>query len=58
MILLSLLSGLQFSAVKVFPIIAELYGMYSGLWFFAGVCILGTFFTLFLLKETKGKCIN
>ncbi|KAF5270581.1 hypothetical protein FQR65_LT05479 [Abscondita terminalis] len=46
---------LTFTATKIFNPIVEKWGMYVVFWVFAGVCVIGVFFGLFVLPETKGK---
>lgn len=58
MICLTIFSGMQFCISKLYPILADLYNMYSCMWFLAGMCLLGLIFNIVVLKETKGKNIN
>jgi len=44
--------------VKFYPIVAEAVNMHSCMWFFAFVSVVGVFFAVFFLEETKGKNIN
>ncbi|KAF5270586.1 hypothetical protein FQR65_LT05484 [Abscondita terminalis] len=46
---------LSFVNIKVFNPIAEAWGMHAVFWIFAGVCMCGIFYGLFVLPETKGK---
>lgn len=58
MMCLMMLGTSLFSAVKIFPIITNVAGLYVSLWIFAGNALLGLLFSIFVLKETKGKQIN
>ncbi|KAF5270584.1 hypothetical protein FQR65_LT05482 [Abscondita terminalis] len=49
---------LFFVSNKIFNPIVESWGMHVAFWIFAGVCLLGVFFGLFILPETKGKTFD
>ena len=54
--LASLYDGIMaFIVTKYFAPLSEIWGAYTSFWFFAGVCILGALFVIFVLPETKGK---
>lgn len=57
-ICLLLLSVLLFFILKIFPIMVDVYGLYTVAWVFAGVCGLGSIFCIICVKETAGKSIN
>ncbi|KAK4874657.1 hypothetical protein RN001_014017 [Aquatica leii] len=57
--LIAFYSGLlSFVSLKIFSPVAAAWGVYTMFWIFAGVCILGVFFGLFILPETKGKSFD
>lgn len=58
MITILMLTLSIFSSLKIFPIISDAAGLYVTLWIFAGNSLLGLLFSIFVLKETKGKSIN
>lgn len=58
MICLFMMSISLFSAVKLFPIVNDVTELYVSLWFFSGACVVGLLYSVFILKETKGKSIN
>lgn len=47
-----------FISLKTFPLLMEWTGLYGVAWICAGVCLYGIFFSIFILKETKGKNLN
>ncbi|KAF5302533.1 hypothetical protein FQR65_LT00905 [Abscondita terminalis] len=49
---------LTFTSNKIFNPIVEKWGMYVVFWAFAGVCVLGVLFGLFVFPETKGKTFD
>ncbi|XP_031354661.1 facilitated trehalose transporter Tret1-like isoform X2 [Photinus pyralis] len=49
---------LTFVVMKSFGPAVEALGIYVVFWGFAGACLLGTFFGVFVLPETKGKALN
>lgn len=55
---MALISLFLLLVAKVYPILADLVGLYSCFWFFSVVCVLGLLFTIFILPETTGKNIN
>lgn len=58
MICLFMMSVSLFSAVKIFPIVNDVTDLYVSLWFFSATCFVGLLYSVFILKETKGKNIN
>jgi len=44
--------------VFTFPILAERTGAYTPFYIYAGICVIGSFFILFKVKETKGKTLE
>ncbi|CAH2059088.1 unnamed protein product, partial [Iphiclides podalirius] len=49
---------LCFLITRYFEPVAEAVGMYVAFWVLAAACVLGFFFTLFLVPETKGKSLQ
>jgi MFS transporter, SP family, xylose:H+ symportor len=47
-----------FILVFTFPILAEQLGTYGPFYLYAGICLLGFFFVLFKVKETKGQTLE
>ncbi|KAF5289702.1 hypothetical protein FQR65_LT11756 [Abscondita terminalis] len=47
-----------FVSYKTFNPIVESWGMHVAFWIYASVCVLGVFFGLFILPETKGKTFD
>ncbi|KAB0794008.1 hypothetical protein PPYR_13628 [Photinus pyralis] len=57
--ILHMYSGcLTFVVMKSFGPAVEALGIYVVFWMFAGVCLLGTLFGIFVLPETKGKALS
>lgn len=52
-----LLNILAFTILKLFPILIETIGLYSVMWGCGVVCLMGVFFFIFFVPETKGKSI-
>lgn len=49
---------LQFGVLKVFPIMLASIELYGCMWFFSCMATLGFLFTIFVVKETKGKNLD
>ncbi len=49
-----------FSSVTVFtlPLFVELFDLYAVMWTYGCICVLGIFFSIFVMNETKGKNLN
>ncbi|XP_031623618.1 facilitated trehalose transporter Tret1-like [Contarinia nasturtii] len=47
-----------FISLKTFPILMHSVHLYGVSWICAGVCFYGILFSIFILKETKGKNLN
>lgn len=47
-----------FISLKTFPLLMDWVGLYGVAWICASVCVYGIFFSIFILKETKGKNLN
>jgi MFS transporter, SP family, xylose:H+ symportor len=47
-----------FILVFTFPVLAENLGTYGPFWLYAGICLLGFFFIMLRVKETKGKTLE
>lgn len=45
----------QLMSVKLFQVISYKWGDYVSFWIFGSICVVGCFFVLFCLPETKGK---
>lgn len=58
MICLLMLTFSLFTSLKIYPIISDAAGLHVTLWIFAGNSLLGLLFSIFVLRETKGKSIN
>jgi hypothetical protein len=54
-IFMTLVTAFGFVNLKIFPILIESIQLYGALWIYSGCCICGTFISLFVLPETKGK---
>lgn len=52
------ISVFAFTSLKLFPVIIDSFGLYVAMWICCGVCVLGVAFSIFILKETKGKNLN
>lgn len=52
------MSTFAFLTVFTKPILQESLDLHAVIWMYAGICILGVFFTIFLMVETKGKNLN
>ncbi|KAM7364422.1 facilitated trehalose transporter Tret1-like [Cochliomyia hominivorax] len=52
------MSLMVFVALKIFPLLMENYGLSSLLFCCGGVCVVGWFYLLFCLSETKGKSLD
>ncbi|KNC32811.1 putative facilitated trehalose transporter Tret1-2 [Lucilia cuprina] len=52
------LSSMVFVALKIFPVLMQNYGLATVLFSCGGVCVVGWFYLLFCLKETKGKSMD
>lgn len=50
--------GLQFSIFKLFPYFLKMLELYGCMWLFAGVTLFGLLFSVFVVKETKGKNLD
>lgn len=51
-------SVFAFISLKTFPILMHSVHLYGVSWICAGVCFYGILFSIFILKETKGKNLN
>ncbi|KAK5641087.1 hypothetical protein RI129_009634 [Pyrocoelia pectoralis] len=51
-------SLLAFVTVRSFAPLVQSIGIHAVFWIFAGVCYLGTIFSIFVLPETKGKSLQ
>lgn len=47
-----------FISLKMFPVLMDRIGLHGVAWICAAVCLYGIFFSIFVLKETKGKNLN
>jgi MFS family permease len=47
-----------FILTYTFPILKTVLGIATTFWIYAGICVLGTLFMVFFLKETKGKTLE
>lgn len=49
-----------FSSFSVFtlPLFVELFDLYAVMWGYGCICVLGILFSIFVMKETKGKNLN
>lgn len=52
------MSSFAFLTVFTKPIWQEAFDLHAVIWMYAGVCMLGVFFSIFLMVETKGKNLN
>lgn len=52
------ISVFAFASLKCFPSISSMWGLYTVLWSCSVVCVLGVFFAIFVLRETKGKNLH
>ncbi|WP_373512900.1 sugar porter family MFS transporter, partial [Persicitalea sp.] len=50
--------GAYFILVFTFPILAETLGTYGPFWMYAVICLIGFFFVLSKVRETKGKTLE
>lgn len=50
--------GAYFILVFTFPILAETLGTYGPFWLYAVICLIGFFFVLRKVRETKGKTLE
>ncbi len=50
--------GAYFILVFTFPILAETLGTYGPFWLYAVICLIGFFFVLRNVRETKGKTLE
>lgn len=48
----------QATSVLLLPLFVDLFGLYVVMWGYGGVCVLGIFFSIFIMTETKGKNLN
>ncbi|KAG5667691.1 hypothetical protein PVAND_015663 [Polypedilum vanderplanki] len=55
MIFMALLTLFGFCNLKVFPILTEIIELHGCIWIYSGICLFGTFITIFVMPETKGK---
>lgn len=46
---------LSFCVVKFLPSMIDTFGFHISMFFFAGICIMGTVFIVIFVPETKGK---
>lgn len=53
-----MLYTLLFLSSKLFPIFVEIIGLHGCMFIFAGGCLLGSIFIIFVLDETKGISID
>lgn len=47
-----------FISLKTFAPLMDAIGLYGVAWICSAVCLYGIFFSIFILKETKGKNLN
>lgn len=49
-----------FTSVSVFtlPLLVDAFGLYAAMWGYGCVCVVGIFFSIFVMNETKGKNLN
>lgn len=52
------ISVFAFVTMKTFPPLVSMLGMYTVMYMYCGVSILGVIFGVFVLAETKGKNLN
>lgn len=45
-------------SVLTLPLFVHLFGLYAVMWGYGGICVLGIFFSIFVMNETKGKNLN
>ncbi|KAG5684274.1 hypothetical protein PVAND_013510 [Polypedilum vanderplanki] len=55
MIFMVIVTIFMFISLKIFPIVVEMINLSGCLWFFLSICFLGTFISIFVMPETKGK---
>ncbi|KAL7010870.1 hypothetical protein ACKWTF_013985 [Chironomus riparius] len=55
MICMALITTFAFVNLKVYPPLVEIINLYGCMYIYAGFCIMGTFVTVFIMPETKGK---
>lgn len=48
----------QFVVLRAFPIMIASIELYGSIWFFSSMATLGLLFTIFVVKETKGKNLD
>lgn len=51
-------NAFSFITAKSFPILAEIIHMYGCMMIFATFCLIGIFFVIFVMDETKGKSLD
>lgn len=49
---------LLFAMLKAFPLMMKAFNLYVCMWIFAGACLMGIPFSIFVVKETKGITVN
>lgn len=47
-----------FILVFTFPLLSQVFGVFGLFYVYAGICLIGSLFILFVLKETKGKTLE
>lgn len=52
------MSTFAFLTVFTKPILQQHLDLHVVFWMYAGVCVLGVFFSIFVMVETKGKNMN
>lgn len=52
------MSSFAFATVITKPYLNQWLGLHVLIWMYAGICILGVFFSIFVMVETKGKNLN
>lgn len=49
---------MQFGVLSLFPIMLTSIELYGCIWFFSSMATFGLLFTIFVVKETKGKNLD
>ncbi|KAG4071882.1 hypothetical protein HA402_006043 [Bradysia odoriphaga] len=52
------MSSFAFLTVFTKPILQDAFDLHVVIWIYAGVCVVGFFFSIFVMVETKGKNLN
>ncbi|XP_037038930.1 facilitated trehalose transporter Tret1-2 homolog [Bradysia coprophila] len=52
------MSSFAFLTVFTKPILQDAFDLHVVIWMYAGVCVVGFFFSIFVMVETKGKNLN